>query len=185
MSLKVSTAILALVGGMQITGCQSLIPLIAIPVSLSGTLSQIELIAGEPSTTCGTINFTTDSGFTIGRGTFEFDADALSFVALETTPAGTGKLVAGQAIENTIVATAFVAAAALQDTATEVGDKYGPYTDVLDENFQITSVSPSSITLTQNTIDLLNGGSLSLCLQIESSVSGTFAISSFKLNLGF
>ncbi len=186
LSLKFSTAMLAIIGGVQIVGCQSLIPLIAIPVSLTGSLANIELIAGEQSTTCGSVNFATESGFTIGRGTFEIDANSLSFASIETIPAGDGsdEMPANQAVENSITLTAFVAAAGLQDTATEVGDPYGPYTILLDDNFQPVSVSPSSITLTQDTIDLLNGGSLSLCLQIESTVSGSLAISSFTLNLG-
>jgi len=182
LSFRVSTVLLVLVGGVQIAGCQSLIPLVAVPVSLSAKQSQIDLVAGDQSVTCDTINFVSNSSFTIGRGTFEIDPSALSFITIETTP--TGKSLAAQAIENTIMFTAFIAPATAGDTAVDVGDMYGPYTIVLDNNFQPVSVSPSAITLTQETVDLLNAGSFSLCLQIDSSVSGAFAISTVTLNLG-
>jgi hypothetical protein len=80
--------------------------------------------------------------------------------------------------------TAWIASADLLDTVCDVGEQYGPYEVTLDANYVPIAVQPATITLTQTTLDLLNGGEFSLCVQVVSPVSGTVRIESFTFNLG-
>jgi len=181
-TIKKVMLVLVAVGGVQVVGCQSLIPTVTVTVGLDENLSSIDVVAGEANTKQGRVLFSSDGNFSIGRGSLVIDPEALSFTASSTNAP---KLISAQSMSDTIQVTAFVASPELLDTVCEVGEKYGPYTVTLDGTFQPTSVTPASITLTQDTIDLLNAGSFSLCLQVDSSVSGTVVLSSLNLNLGF
>ena len=54
----------------------------------------------------------------------------------------------------------------------------------LDEDYAPIAINPSSVTLTQTTVDLLNAGEFSLCIEVVSPVDGRVTIGSLTLNLG-
>ena len=72
----------------------------------------------------------------------------------------------------------------LVDTVCDVGEQYGPFEVVLDENLEPVSVSPSRDLLTRNTLNLINEGEFSLCIEVVSPVEGIVEIESFAFNLG-
>ena len=70
------------------------------------------------------------------------------------------------------------------DTVFTNGDQYGPYQVTIDDTGQGVSVSPSSITLTQGTEDLLNSGMFAIGCELVYGQDGTASVDSITLNLG-
>jgi len=165
--------------GWQLGGC-SIAPMIPVNVPLSGGLAAYDVQADEPAKSSGTANFDT-GGISVGRGTIELDPSVIT-----VTPAnGTGSK-GGVAFQetSTLEITVWVASVDLADTVCEAGEQYGPFSVTLDENFVPIAITPGSVTLSQNTIDLLNAGEFALCIEVISPIDGTVTIGSMTLNLG-
>jgi len=161
------------------SGCTNLIPTQSVPFTLNQSQGTFDVTAGEPTAKSFGVTGFDNGGVTIGRGSMVINPDAITF-----TPAGTGKRVQNFQGGETIVVTGWIGPVADLETVCETGDEYGPYTVTLDENMQPVAVSPNSISLTQSTIDLLNGGEFSVCLEVVSTVTGQVRIESFTFNLG-
>jgi hypothetical protein len=165
--------------GWQLNGC-SIAPLIPINVPLSGGLASYDVQADEAAKSSGTANFDT-GGIQVGRGTLELDPSAITVTPAEASSSkGNVTFQATSTLEITV----WIASADLADTVCETGEQYGPFSVTLDENYVPTAISPSSVTLSQNTVDLLNAGEFALCIEVLSPVTGTVTINSMTLNLG-
>ena len=192
--------------GWGMGGCTSVLPLIPVPVSLSGTgVAELDVSAGTP--TEAKASFTGfDATVTIGRGSLELDP---SVISVGTANGGAGKSIlatlqqdaaacaaacsaAGVAdatctsvcTDGELIVTAWIGPADEVGTVCDTGDQYGPYMVSLDDGGQGVSVTPSSITITENTRSLLNGGSFSLCVEAISPIDGTVFINSIIMNVG-
>ncbi|MFH1108071.1 MAG: hypothetical protein V1790_02585 [Planctomycetota bacterium] len=163
---------------LPLAGC----PQVRIPVefSLAGGLGTFAVTAGEPTQNRGTGSLA-DTQINIGSATMKIDPSNITI-----TPAngGGGKGTVNLQAGGTLVVSASIASADAVDTVCESGEKYGPFDIALDVNYQPVSVDPSSVTLSQNTIDLINGGEFSLCIEVTSPIDGTVTIAALSFSLG-
>ena len=167
--------------GVAMLGGCPLVP-ITVPVAfdLGDSLGGFEVQAGVPTQNRGT-GALGDNPFTIGSGTLALNADVIT-----VTPTGTGggkgqvNLQAG----GTLVVTAWIASVDQLDVVCTDGEQYGPFEVQLDVNYVPVSVDPSSVTLSQNTIDLINVGEFSLCIEVVSPVDGTVTIDRLNFRVG-
>jgi len=190
------------VGGCALT---SIIPTIAVPLILTGALAQILVQAGTPATQSGSLSFESPDAVNIGRGSLEIQADA---IRLSSSTIGKINTLAQQTQEACLAACgtagvdsdtcgAVCTSGQLQITvwvagADDIGtvctggarDTYGPYLVTLDENGNGVSVSPSSVTLKALTLELMNQGNLSICLEVISPEDGEVLISELTANVG-
>lgn len=128
------------------------------------------------------LTFDNQSGITIGQGTFEIEAKNIAVII---NPEGPGKGTVGfQASDNSITVTARVAAAGQESSVCTSDDEYGPFTVELSAENVPVSVSPSSITLSENTVTVLNSGVLTLCLEVLAPFNGMVTIHTLTLNVG-
>jgi hypothetical protein len=133
-------------------------------------LGAFEAQAGVPTDNRGTGTLTT-SGPALTSGSIRFDPADIT-----VTPTGIGKVIPAMQGTSQLIITGWIDALEAVDTVCGGGEEYGPYTVTLDENNVPIAISPSSITLTQNTIDLLNLGEFSICLRLESPIDATVRI---------
>ncbi len=179
------TKMMLLVGAvLPLAGC----PQLTRPVEfqLGEGLGVFAVAANTPTRQSRLVTLDT-GGITLGSGSLEIVPSEISIVVTE---GGGGKLQV-RLHEASLTVTAWVAPADELATVFETGDEYGPYTVTIfdddlipGEDFEVVSVSPSTINLTAATIDLLNGGEFSLGLEVVSPVDGTVTIASLTFNLG-
>ena len=153
---------------------------IPVEFSLAGGLGTFEVQAGVLKQNRGT-GALGDTQINIGSGTLRIDPAKITI-----TPAngGGGKGRVNLQAGGTLVVSASIASVEELDTVCENGEKYGPFNVALDVNNQPVSVDPSSVTLSQNTIDLINGGTFSLCIEVTSPIDGTVTIEALNFDLG-
>lgn len=180
--ILVMTAGVAALTAWQLGGC-NLADLVRIPpitFELGAGLAEFEVQAGQAVRNSGSGAFDL-SGFSIGSGSIELDPSVIT-VTPSGSPVGKGtaNLQSGGILEITV----WIAPADDVDTVCDTGEQYGPFSVTLDENNVPVSVDPSEVTLTQNTLDLLNSGSFSLCIEVISPVDGTVTINSLTFNFG-
>ncbi len=176
------TAGVAALAAWQVGGC-NLLSLVRIPpvtFELGAGLAEFEVQAGQAVRNSGSGAFDL-SGLSIGSGSIELDPSVIT-----VTPSGsvTGKGSVNLQESSTLEITVWIASGDEVDTVCDAGEKYGPFSVTLDENNVPVSVDPSEVTLTQNTLDLLNSGSFSLCIEVISPVDGTVTIGSLTFNFG-
>jgi hypothetical protein len=176
---RISMMVVAIAGGLQVSGCASIVPLQPVNFPLGPGLGDFELQADQPLTKSGTADF--EAPVTLRRGTLRINPDAIMF-----TPADTSNQKGRTTFQSTttIVVTVWIAELEDLDNVFDVGDEYGPYTITFDENFVPVSVSPPTITLTPNTIALLNSGQFSIGFEVVSPVDGTLVVGSLTFNVG-
>lgn len=160
-----------------IAGCPSAFQQAA-QISLGGGLNRYEVTAGEPLRKSGTAGLG-DVPVTLGSGSIAIDPDVIT-----VTPSGAGKLGTLLQGTSTLQVTVWVGSLDESGTVCDTGDQYGPFEVTLDANLVPTAVSPSTVTLTQSTLDALNSGQFSLCIEIISPVTGVVTIASLTFNLG-
>ena len=69
------------------------------------------------------------------------------------------------------------------ETVCEVGELYGPFSITLADNFQPESVSPAEANASQQTLDVINTGSYSICVQIMPSVTAVADLNSLIVDM--
>ena len=69
------------------------------------------------------------------------------------------------------------------DTVCEEGEVYGPFNITLADNFQPESVSPAEANATQQTLDVINTGSYSVCVQIMPSITAIADLNSLMVDM--
>jgi hypothetical protein len=152
---------------------------VTIPVDLGEALGTFDVVAGEAVQHRATRGVP-QSSIDIGSGTVAIDPDDITFTPADN---GGGKIGANLQGGNLII-TAWIDAVDAVDAVCETGEEYGPFTVELDDDYNIVDVNPSSVTLTPTTIDLLNGGEFSLCIEVTSPVDGTVSIDTLTFRVG-
>lgn len=163
---------------LQLGGC---LQQLRIPVEfgLGGALGIFAVEAGVPTQNRGTGELG-NSEIQPGSGSININPDNITVTPSNTSGGkGTVNFQGG-----TLTITAWIAAVDAIDTVCETGEEYGPFSVELNEANQPVSVDPSSITLSQSTIDLINGGQFSLCIEVVSPIDGTVTIDALSFNLG-
>jgi len=152
-----------------------------VPVDLSDSLGQFEVTAGQPVQKSGTIT-PPNSSISIGSGTLQIDPEDVSFTPAD---AGAGKGSTAFQTGGTFTITIGIAEEESLDTVCEDPvAEYGPFTVTVNEDNEITSIEPDSVNLTESTIDLINGGTISICITVESTIDGTVDIDQLELSVG-
>jgi hypothetical protein len=147
---------------------------------LDENLGEFEVQAGEPSENRGTGTFDLQ-GATVAAGTVSLTPEVVTVTAEE---AGAGKMNVALQAGEPLVVTVRIADIDELETVCDDGEQYGPFEVTLDENNVPVSITPSEVDLSENTVDLINSGEISLCLRVVSPVSGTVTITrlTFILN---
>ena len=122
----------------------------------------------------GTITF--DASGTPGGGTVGLGTDGIQL-------AGAGGKASVALQGGTLVVTVWVAPIEQLDPVCEVGEQYGPYSITLNEDNVPTAIDPSTIELTDATLDLLAAGEFSICLEVISPIDGTVTIDRLEVEL--
>ena len=181
MRSKLSVAMLGLMGVflLQVGACSVL--QIDVGVPLGTSLGQFDVEAGGSQEQAGTItDFQDGSNPTIGSGSVALKSSSITITPTETGDKGMTNLQSN----DPIVVTAWIDTIDNAGTVCGGGEEYGPYSVYFDDDYNVTSISPAKITLSQNTIDLLNGGSFSLCVRVESPIGARIEISELSLKVG-
>jgi hypothetical protein len=154
---------------------------VPVDVPLGNNLGSFEVQAGVPLTHRGTVTGI-DTTVEVGSGNLAFDTDDIT-----VTPAdgGGGKRRDVNLQDTTVlIVTAWIDDVAALETVCEAGEEYGPFEVTLDENYVPVAIDPDHVNLSQTTVDLINGGEFSLCLEILSPIDATITIERLTLNLG-
>lgn len=150
--------------------------------NLGGGLGTFEVTAGETTQNSGSGDLG-DTVPNISNGAISLDPDDIGF-----TPASNSGGKGRTNYQGTGEAFSVTAAIAGPDDAGTVCDtpvsSYGPFAVTLNEDNEVTSIEPDSVELDQETIDLINSGSFSLCITVESNVDGTVTIDALSFDLG-
>lgn len=152
----------------------------AVEFNLGQGLGEFEVTGSAATRQSRLVNLDT-GGITLGSGSLEIDPEVIT---ITPTDSGGGKYQVRLQGSTTLEISAWVAPPVELETVFETGDKYGPYSVTFDENLNPISVDPTTINLTAETIDLLNGGQFALGLEVISPIDGTVTIESLIFNLG-
>jgi|GEM_PF-1990918 len=168
--------LLGIAGGLQVSGCVVLPPITQqLPLGSSGTF---EVEAGVPK-----VNTFSYGGFDAQGATFRTGSFKINPSAITVTPGGTSGKGAVNLQANTLTVEVRIAGAGEESTVCESGELYGPFSVELDENYNVVSIDPSSVTLKPSTVSLLNEGAVVLCITVEASFDGVVSISQFELTV--
>lgn len=167
-------------GMVMITGCPVPLPSPPIEVPLGSSLGEFELEADVPKQLAGTTTVDT-LGTTVVNGTLQIDPSAITISPTQSAKARQAQ-VGGT---NTAEVTVRIASAAEVSTVCSDGELYGPFTIEFNDDYVIQSITPSQVTLSQNTVDLLNSGQISLCIEAVMTIDGTISIASLVIQVGF
>jgi hypothetical protein len=76
--------------------------------------------------------------------------------------------------------------ARFEDSATvcSTGELYGPFEIALENDFSASSVSPASANATQNTLDIVNTGGYSICIEVLPAVNATASLDFIEVDIG-
>lgn len=177
---RLTLFVLATMPVLAFIGCRQIVR-IPVEVPLGDGAGSFDVVAGgQPvqKTGGGTLPA---AAANVGSGTMKIKKENVSF-----TPVEPAKGLVNQQTGSAITVVASIAGAEAVDTVCESPvDTYVPYTITLDAGFNVTSISPDSITLESSTIDILNTGSFSFCLTAESgTLSGTLTIDALSFSVG-
>lgn len=191
--------VVALSGSLSLWGCASILPTVEVPLDL-GLSFAVE--GGVPSD--DTVNFDFDPQAQAGRGTMEIDPGSIS---LQPSDNGGGKvrLVNYQTVEDCTTAclAAGVPSATCQSVCAnnhllitvwigsteditancESGEQH-VFDVTLDDEGVPTSVSVTPSSLSDTSIELINSGVFSVCIEVLSPTDGTVLLDELILNLG-
>jgi hypothetical protein len=149
---------------------------------LGSSLGTFDVVAGESTQNAGPGTLSGNSR-DVRSASVSLDPDAITF----TPSDGSGsKGVTTHQTGATFTVTTGIGGADELDTVCETPvDEYGPFLVTLDADFNVTSITPQDVPLTQSSLDLINSGSFSICLTVDdSTVSGTLTIESLAFELG-
>lgn len=142
---------------------------------------EFEVIANEDSDlqVNGSLSLTGPGGSTVAvsGGTIMLTPGAITVVANGNNNKALPNLQAGEPLSITAWIDAVGGAAA--DFCAS-GDEYGPFIVTVDENLVPTSVDPDEVTLTDNTVNLINGGDFDLCIRVNWTMDATVTIDSLR-----
>lgn len=170
---------LCVVSLLTIEGCTPSALRRQVNLGLNNSQATFNVEAGVAARNTGSYSFD-NGGITIGSGSIALDPAAITF-----TPADAGgKIrVAQQASNSTMTVTVWIDGPDALATVCETGEDYGPFTVTLVDNVPV-SISPNTVELSRPTINLLNSGSFTLCIEVLSELTGTVTINRLVLDLG-
>lgn len=169
----------SVLAGLATMGCSPSALRQEVPLELTGSLSTFEVEAGVPVQKTATYPY--DAPVTIGNGSIAVNVEDISFTPAETD--GGKARVTLQGGASTIVVNVRIAGEDGLAAVCDDGEAYGPFTVELTDNVPV-SVSPRTVELSDSTIDLLNGGTISLCVEVTAQQAGTVTIDKLVLDLG-
>ena len=171
---------------------------IQIPVSIPlGSAGELDVEAGTPRTRVGT--FTTgDIPIEIGSGSLRIDPSAITYDQTEAKVAQSAPTCAEACSAanvdaascnavcslGQIEATLWIGMSDEVDTVCETGDQYGPYNATLDENGEVTSVDPGSLTFGEKTLEAFNAGGGSFCITVIAPYDGLVILDTIAGTVG-
>jgi len=182
MSLMVGAAV-----AVSTSGCTSLIPPQSVEFELNqGAGLQFPVTPGEAVQRMATLSFD-PAGLNITGGTFEIKPEAISVEEDEAQP---GK-VATRLQAGTVTVTGRVAVPGQEDDVCNSTDTYGPYDVTFNNDFTVSEVNPDSISLSNNTIAVLNAEpdpqtglvSVDICLEVSAPFTGMVTIRALTFNI--
>lgn len=77
-----------------------------------------------------------------------------------------------------------IAPAEAVDFVCEDGEIYGPFSITFDDDYQPLMASPSSAEATSHTLDIINIGSYSVCVQVTSPIAGEVTLGQVEFSTG-
>lgn len=190
---------------LTLTACDAINNLIPpVDVGLDSALGQFAVEAGSQKEARGTVTLS-EIPEQVASGTLELRADAISVTTGATGEKGTtteqtvncndvcqtegfvdAATCASICDNNTLLVTVHIAEPGAIETVClqEPRDTYGPFSISLDDDANVLSVSPSTVNLTDNTIDLFRSGSFAACVKVISPVDGEVSIDSLRFRVG-
>lgn len=121
------------------------------------------------------------SEFNLGHGRIALRPEDITFTP---DPQDEGKGRVNFQAGSSLQITAFVAAPEDLATVCVDGEQYGPFEVELDEDLVPVAVTPSSFTLSSDTLALIEAGQISICLRVVVPVNGTVVVENLTLTLG-
>jgi len=151
-----------------------------IPFDLPASLGSFDVVAGEPSENAGLVVFD-PVDFDLGHGRIALRPEDITFTP-DPQDDDKGRVSFQTSISLQI--TAFVAAPEDLATVCVDGEQYGPFEVKLDAFLFPTSVSPSGLPLSSETLALIGSGGISFCLRVVAPVNGTVLVEGIPMTLG-
>jgi hypothetical protein len=102
-------------------------------------------------------------------------------------PKGSGSIDPGGPVRAKISgSTMVIRVARFEDSETvcSTGEQYGPYSIELNDDFSASSVSPPTATATRQTLDIINTGGYSICIQVTPVVDATADLDFVAVDIG-
>ena len=173
------SAVLLTTCGLCIHGCAR--PFIPIPITLGGETGLVfNVEPGTPSSRNLPVTLELTSDLAVGSAELRLGADNITF-----EPSGAGKgAVAAQGATTTVEVTIRIAGSDELETVCDSGEEYGPFEVVFDAELDVVSIDPSTVTLSETTVALINSGALSLCIDVVSTAGGTVTINGYTIVVG-
>lgn len=173
------SAVLLTACGLWIHGCTQ--PFIPIPVTLGGETGLVfNVEPGTPSSRNLPVNLDLSSDLRVGSAALRLGADNITY-----QPSGAGKgAVIAQGATITVDVTVRIAGSDELESVCDNGEEYGPFEVVFDAEFNVVSIDPSTVTLSDDTVALINSGGFSLCIDVESTDGGTVTINGYTIVVG-
>ncbi len=176
--LRTSFFVLATLPVFSFIGCRQALQ-IPVEFDLGGGAGTFDVVAGQTAQNAGSGSLG-GAAANVGSGTMRIKTENVHF-----TPAPSKGLVNLQTSSTITVSASIAGGDAVATVCESPVDSYGPYTITLDGDGVITGISPNSITLEQSTIDILNTGSFSFCLTVDSeTLTGTLTIDALSFSVG-
>ena len=169
------SGVAVMVAVLQVSGCVSLIPPQTIPFNLPVASRGFDVEAGVAKQNVLTVTDFDTGGFNIVAGSMTIDPAAITVTPDSNAP-GKGSV---NLQARTLTVTVKMGAPETEDTVCDDGEQFGPFTVELDEDFVVTSITPSSVTFTDSAVSLLNGGTFVLCVEVEADFDGQVEIDQF------
>lgn len=168
------SGVAVMVAVLQVSGCVSLIPPQTFPFNL-GSSGGFDVEAGVAKQNVLTVTDFDTGGFNIVAGSMTIDPAAIT-VTPDSNATGKGRV---NLQARTLTVVVKLGAPGTEETVCDDGEQYGPFTVELDEDFVVTSITPSSVTFTDSAVSLLNGGTFVLCVEVEADFDGQVEIDQF------
>jgi hypothetical protein len=70
------------------------------------------------------------------------------------------------------------------DTVCSTGELYGPFDIALEDDFTASSVSPPTATATAHTLDIINTGGYSVCIEVTPVINATASLDFVEVDIG-
>lgn len=181
----VTTTALAMAAGVMMLagGCPAmnggLAPL-TVRFTLSANLGEFTITPGEPSTARGTGQFNITGGVAASAN-ISIDLDDITITPVEDE---TEKGTVNYGLDaQTVTITLWIDDFDNEENVCDEGEQVGPFTITLDQDLAPVSIEPNMFSLSEEVISLLNEGSFSICIEVESTVAINVDVDALDINV--